>query len=320
MDTPRPACPPLLARLVDDAGLFPPTQLSMVDALARHRRDGAAAHPMLTHRFLLGASRLGELRATLAEGGRVRLGLILDLPVGSWAAAVGEARGDERLTVEVVEVPLPADRPGEAASREVLDALSSIVPDTPALLEPARSAPGWLETIAVVAAAASPAGLAGGPSSPGDLAGTPSSAGAVAGAAPGPLRGLKVRCGGIRADLFPTPAELAAFIAGCAAAGVACKPTAGLHHAVRHRDPATGFDHFGYLNLLVASARAAAGAGRVAIEDALAGTDADALAGEARGMADDTALAARRLMPSYGSCSTSEPLAEAAALGLIDPR
>jgi hypothetical protein len=52
----------LLARLVDDAGLFPPTSLSMADALARHR---SVSHPMLTGRFLVPGDRLAELSALL---------------------------------------------------------------------------------------------------------------------------------------------------------------------------------------------------------------------------------------------------------------
>jgi hypothetical protein len=54
----------LLDRLVDDAGLFPPTSLSMPDALARHR---AVSSPMLSGRFLVPGDRLDEL-CTLLDG------------------------------------------------------------------------------------------------------------------------------------------------------------------------------------------------------------------------------------------------------------
>src|SRR5205085_6885486 len=93
---PRPVNLGLLAALVDDAGLFPPEQLPMAAALARHRADEAAGHPMLSHRFLCPASRLAELRAELArleEGdGRapLRLGLILDTGLDGLAAAERE--------------------------------------------------------------------------------------------------------------------------------------------------------------------------------------------------------------------------------------
>ena len=39
--------------LVDDAGLFPPTSLSMTEAIERYQGTLAAASPVLTHRFLL---------------------------------------------------------------------------------------------------------------------------------------------------------------------------------------------------------------------------------------------------------------------------
>lgn len=53
---------PLLARLVDDAGLFPPTSLDMDKALARFRTTSS---PMLTARFLVPGDRLEELSALL---------------------------------------------------------------------------------------------------------------------------------------------------------------------------------------------------------------------------------------------------------------
>ena len=42
----------LTSALVDDAGLFPPEELDMALAVARHRRDRAAGSPVLTHRFV----------------------------------------------------------------------------------------------------------------------------------------------------------------------------------------------------------------------------------------------------------------------------
>ena len=52
----------VLERLVDDAGLFPPSSLPMAEAVARHR---ATSNPMLTGRFLVPGARLDELSALL---------------------------------------------------------------------------------------------------------------------------------------------------------------------------------------------------------------------------------------------------------------
>ena len=54
----------LLQGFVDDAGLFPPTSLSMADALARHR---SVQHPMLSGRFLVPGNRLDELSEHLGS-------------------------------------------------------------------------------------------------------------------------------------------------------------------------------------------------------------------------------------------------------------
>lgn len=281
--------PPLFEALVDDAGLFPPEQLPMDAALARHRADQHGAHPMLTHRFLCPASRLSELRSVLAPGDLVVLALILDTGLDGLGPALDEAASEPGLHLELVEVPLPSDGDPAGAARRALPALAEV--RAPVYLEPPRG-PGWLDAIEVVA------GWAEKEDSP-------------------DRRGLKVRCGGVRAELFPSPGELASFVCACWEAGVSFKATAGLHHAVRAADERTGFIHHGFLNLLLAAARAAAGAAEGDVAGVLAATGASALVAEARSMPAEQARAARSLFVAYGSCSTSEPLADVLALGLL---
>lgn len=279
-----PAPPGLLAALVDDAGLFPPASLAMADALARHRADDAAEPVMLSGRFLCPASRLGELRA---EWGRqagertepLRLGVILDTGLDGLDAARAEIAADAGLALEMVEVPAPTEEDVTAA----LEALVGFEPA--AFLEGPRS-PEWVKTVG-------------------------------AWSRPGGLRGAKVRCGGGRAELFPPPEELAAFICACFEHGVPFKATAGLHSAVRHEDPATGFVHHGFLNLVLAAVRAASRAPADEVAAVLASTDTEALAAGARAVSAREVVASRGLFRAYGSCSTSEPVEEAARLGLL---
>lgn len=278
-----PTCPPLLASLVDDAGLFPPAQLAMDDALARHAADAEGLHPMLTHRFVVNAARLGLLQAGLPAGGSgpLALSLILDGDPAGWPGALEAVSTDGRLRLAMVEVTLPAEGDPAEDAAAALEVLDRYCPGIPAYFEPPR--PQWF-----------PLGTGG------------------AG-----VRGLKVRCGGARAEQFPSPAQLAAVIVDCAAGGTPFKASAGLHHAVRHTDPDTGFVHHGFLNLLIAAARARGGADHADVETALSITDAGPLVAEAREMPEATAAGARALLVSYGSCSTSEPVEEAAALGLL---
>jgi hypothetical protein len=270
--------------LVDDAGLFPPESLPMAAALARHRADETAGSPMLSHRFLCPASRIGELLTEWARLGAdgsepLRLGVILDTGLDGFDAARSEIAGDPALSLEMVEVPAPSADAVTAA----LDALTGFEPA--AYLEGPRG-PDWVKAL-------SSANQGGG------------------------LRGAKVRCGGARADLFPSPEELAGFICACFEHGVPFKATAGLHGAVRHRDPRTGFVHHGFLNLVLGAVRAAAGSPVDRVAEVLASTDGPALSAEARAVSGRALSAARLLFRAYGSCSTSEPREEAAALGLL---
>lgn len=274
----------LLAGLVDDAGLFPPESLPMGVALARHDADGDAGFTMLSHRFLCPASRLGELGGELARsgaGGSLRLGLILDTGLGGLAAAQAELAASEvPVTLETVELAAPSPE-------TVTAALEALVGFEPAVF--VEGPPGSVEWVKTVAA----------------------------GHEQGGLRGAKVRCGGARAELFPSPEALARFLVACAENGVPFKATAGLHGAVRHRDPQTGFVHHGFLNLLLAAVRASSGAAVDEVAAVLSSTEGGALVAEARALSARSVVAARLLFRAYGSCSTSEPREEAVALGLL---
>lgn len=125
----------------------------------------------------------------------------------------------------------------------------------------------------------------------------------------------KLRTGGLEADLFPTIPELAAAIAAVVAAGVPFKATAGLHHAVRHTDPVTGFEHHGFLNLTLATARAQGGRPLADVAAALASRDDGAVARAALALTP----AVREGFRSFGTCSIREPLHDLAHLDLLPP-
>jgi hypothetical protein len=88
------AAPRLFAALVDDAGLFPPEKLPMDAAVARHRSDEAADHPVLTQRFLCPVSALDDFRGRLGPDERWRIGLIVDVGLDALAAEVRDLAPD----------------------------------------------------------------------------------------------------------------------------------------------------------------------------------------------------------------------------------
>jgi hypothetical protein len=129
----------------------------------------------------------------------------------------------------------------------------------------------------------------------------------------------KLRTGGTTAAAFPTEPQLAAAIAGCLDRELAFKCTAGLHNALRHTAADTGFEHHGFLNVLLATAALLDGADTAQAAEVLAERSADALAAAARQLSDLHIARLRDRFRSFGTCSVTEPLTDLTALGLLDP-
>jgi hypothetical protein len=128
----------------------------------------------------------------------------------------------------------------------------------------------------------------------------------------------KFRTGGVTADAFPSEDDLAYCILASYNAGVPFKLTAGLHHAARHTDERTGFEHHGFLNVMVAVARCDRGAGEAEIAEVLGARDVDALADEVGSWSADQGVAVRSMFTSFGCCGVEDPIHDLLDLGLID--
>lgn len=303
-----------LVELIDDAGLFPPAKLPMAEALRAHDAANTGRYHWMVGRFIVPASRLEELWAQLA-GVKTRpliAGVILDgSGVEDLRAGIGHAkalaeRSQGALEVEVFETKLPqAENEAHArgALRELMAALEDAFDERTALyveLPPANPVPG-LHALAEERAA-----------NPGRSAAR--------------TLGAKIRCGGLCAELFPEPAEVARFIGSAAAVGVPFKATAGLHHPVRRRDAASGFMMHGFVNVGAAAVFAhARGAAESTLCEIVCEEDAQAFALTPQALrwrdlsADrhEIEAARRALFHAYGSCSIAEPVEELVALAIL---
>jgi hypothetical protein len=126
---------------------------------------------------------------------------------------------------------------------------------------------------------------------------------------------LKFRTGGVEAHLFPAAPIVAAWIDAALDRETSYKCTAGLHHALRHRDQETGFEHHGFLNVLLATRVAFDGGSTAEVAQVLD----DRYANDLVAMARTSDLAgARRWFTGFGSCSVREPLDELLGLGLLE--
>lgn len=138
----------------------------------------------------------------------------------------------------------------------------------------------------------------------------------------------KIRTGGVVAEAFPTPAQVAAFINDCSTRGLAFKATAGLHHPVRSLRPLTyekdaprAVMH-GFVNLLMAAAFSYNGDRD--IEAILAEEDPGAFKFDdcARWRHKSLTIAQikearRHFVHAVGSCSFVEPVADLQELGWL---
>lgn len=123
--------------------------------------------------------------------------------------------------------------------------------------------------------------------------------------------GAKYRVGGAVAGGVPSAGELAAFISACAERDLPFTCAAGSLHAVR------GASHHGLMNVLLATAHAAAGESERGIRRTLQRTDAALLADDLLTLPEHEARAARCLLPGFSTSDVRGGRADLTANGLI---
>jgi hypothetical protein len=289
--------PPWLTRLVDDAAIFPPGNVPLDRAVAEHRTHRASEYADLVGGFVISDVKVPDLIDVLDDASEddpepLAVNLVVTGGAGAIEPAVRWATGTPLLRLEAVECLLrDEDDLARNAQRvcAVIDTIAGDLGDAQVYVEPPRldgdPGPGWLGALDEVAAR--------------DLR-------------------LKFRTGGTTADAFPTPAELAACIDAALDRELPFKCTAGLHNAVRHRDDETGFEHHGFLNVLLAT-RLLVDGERDAAWVALNENDSASIVAALRDRPVEDLTATRRWFTSFGSCSVLEPHDDLVDLGLVQP-
>jgi len=275
----QPPVPPLLAGLCDDAALFPPGNAPVDAAVPAHRRYRSAWYAGLVGPFLLGPERIDEVGAAAAGE---PLDVVLVVRAGPAALSGALARLARQPALRLVGVELGPDAegtPAQAAERGRAALERELPPGVTGVVE-LRRGDGLEPALDRLA---------------------------------GSGHRAKYRTGGLDPQAVPSPGELAGFVVGCVARGLAFKCTAGLHRAVRHTDPATGRAQHGFLNILAATDAALRGEPHraEAVLDCREGGELAAALTGAR------AAPLRALFTAYGTCSVTEPLADLAALCLL---
>lgn len=286
-----PASSQLLHGLLDDASLFPPASLTMPAAVAAHRRHQDAWYNSLCGPFVCAETRLADLRTTLtaANCAAIELSLVVTGGAGAVPDALDAVAADPRLRLRAVEVPAAKDGDPADAVTAVVEALDAA---------PLAAATGYVE-IPLRAVA------------------DPATAGHLLAIVDNHGYRPKLRTGGVTAEAFPDEATLASCLTAVIDRRTPFKCTAGLHHAVRHTAAGTGFEHHGFLNVLLAVAAASRGDSTPHIAGLLAERDPATVAARITELDDDAIADGRYLFVSLGTCSTDEPVADLVALGLL---
>jgi hypothetical protein len=289
--------PAFLSSFVDDAAIFPPASTPLEVALTEYRSHLASEYAALVGGFVVSDVKVADLATVVSSRPPalppeppVSVNLVVTGGAGAIEPAVTWLSRSEGLALRALEFALrDEDDLAHNAARlvRVIDSLEDVLEGVTVFAEPPmlRGVPshGWLSALD-------------------ELASREIS--------------LKFRTGGLSEDLFPTAAGLATCIESSLDRELPFKCTAGLHHAVRNRDQETGFEHHGFLNVLLATRASLDGIGVDDVARVLDDTDA---AGLAARLSSDPAEAARtrRWFTSFGSCSVLEAHEDLVELGLI---
>lgn len=274
--------PALFTRLVDDAAVFPPGDAPLPEALSAYVERGREWYADLVGSFVVTDVAVPEVTEA------VPVSVVVTGGAGAIVGALKLATKRD-VTVAGLEIALRDldDLAGNAqrvsAAVDAARGEGTIDDETPVYVElPQTDASrAWLAAADVVAE--------------------------------GEHR-LKFRTGGLEADNFPSPEQLAGWIDAALDRETPFKCTAGLHNAVRNTGD-DGFEHHGFLNVLVATVRAFDGAPTDDVVALLDDRDADSVSATAR---DEDLGRARRWFTSFGSCSVTEPLDDLLTLGLLE--
>ncbi len=289
----------LLSEIIDYAGLFPPSGLSMPEAVVNYALYKNSNFSWMLGRFVLPVGRLDEFLQSAKD-------FFSRDHKGIWRLSV-LASGDIHDSVRKIEDFNLKNAPGavidsievKASSVEEIEKLVSSIPDyftTFYELPIGDDLPELVSSLALNNQRA------------------------------------KIRTGGVTADLFPSSSEIIRFIRTCMAANIPFKATAGLHHPIRCFKPLSyeanapkGTMH-GFLNLFLATGFAREGFKPSVLEEVLEEEFEEVFEFDENGVywqkehflnIQQLAKLREKGVISFGSCSFDEPIADLQEIGIL---
>jgi hypothetical protein len=322
-----PSLQTLLGDILDYAGLFPPADLSLAQAIHDYADYRDEPESWMLSRFVLPVRRLPDLTpfqglfsddepyrfSVLGTGGGDPDTFLDALGRDLEVIDTFDEEYGGRAQVNVMEVPLPPSLVG--SSQTDLESFFETVDQR--LVETGTAKLDFFFEVPMRSDA---------------VAELPALCAAVAehnsqqAVPPRSEMGLKMRCGGAEPSDVPSVEHAAALITACRNATIPFKATAGLHHPIRHYDDGLDTEMHGFLNIF--------GAAVFAAEHQLAEDEVQPILREdiannfqfekdrlswrnLSASLDDIQHARNSLALSFGSCSFEEPIDHLRDLDLL---
>ena len=289
----------LLSEIIDYAGLFPPSEVSMAEAVLNYATYKNSNYDWMLGRFIVPAARLDEFWETARDfvsrdtksGWRLSILAGEDIYEAIRKTDDFNALNAPHILCDTLEVRATTESKIENTVNALPDYLTAYfeIPNNERLAD-------LVSTLAFLGQRA------------------------------------KIRTGGVTADAFPSPREIIRFVRTCLAANVPFKATAGLHHPLRCFKPLTyaanapkGTMH-GFLNMFLATGFAREGYKSLLLEEILEDEYEEGFEFDDKGITwrdnyflnipQITRLRQQNII-SFGSCSFDEPIADLQAIGLL---
>jgi hypothetical protein len=288
----------LLSEIIDYAGLFPPSRLSMPEAVINYAAYKNSNYKWMLGRFVLPVARLDEFSESAQD--------FFSRDVEPWKLSI-LASEDICETIRKLE-----DFNEEFAPNVVCDALEVKADTVSSIEQIADAVPPYLNTYFELPLSENLADL-------------------ISTLAINKQR-TKIRTGGIVPEAFPSTRQIAHFMRLCLAANVPFKCTAGLHHPVRcvkpltyERDAPEGMMN-GFLNVFLAAGFLQSGYKPKLIQQLLEDESAKNFVFDEDGVfwREDYFISNAQLkflreksIVSFGSCSFDEPIRDLISLDIL---
>jgi len=290
----------LLNEIIDYAGLFPPSQVSMSEAVLNYATYRNSNYGWMLGRFILPVSRLDEFYESAKEflpKGREtawRLSALAGEDVSATIRTINEfnRKHSDRVVCDVLEVKA-------ATVSKIENTMASLPKAITPYFEIAPVGRTFVDLIATLGIKK--------------------------------LR-AKIRTGGVTRDDFPASRDIIRFVRTCMAANVPFKATAGLHHPIRCFKPLTyapdapqGTMH-GFLNVLLMTGFARESFRVSLLEEVMEEEFEEVFEFTEAGInwrgshlltLSHIAHLRSKGMHSFGSCSFDEPVADLQELGVL---